>query len=233
MYRQACRSALLALLLVSPGVFAENPAGLADNVRYMSMGDSFAAGKGAIPVTQGFVYLLYHSGTFAPITNTTFANAAVPTTTSKDVLNYQYPQAAKFRPHVVTIQTGGNDLGKILGGANPDTVLAEFASNMHQVMCGLKTMLGPQVLVIVGNQPDFPWLSVNNPAVGQTIVRANQMLAAEAQACGAKVADNYKAFQGHESYYLYYRHGADPNEPHPTNAGYRAMAKAFEDAAKQ
>jgi hypothetical protein len=52
------RAALVALAIASTAVFAGPPAGLDDNVRYLSMGDSMSAGKGAIPVTQGFAYLL-------------------------------------------------------------------------------------------------------------------------------------------------------------------------------
>jgi lysophospholipase L1-like esterase len=62
---------------------------------------------------------------------------------------------------------------------------------------------------------------------------ANAVLATAAQTCGARVADVFTAFDGKNGLFLYYRNGADPNEGHPTNAGYRVMAKAFEDAANQ
>ena len=228
--------ALTALLLASSSAFAGNPAGLADNIRYLSIGDSFAAGKGAIPNTQGFAYLLYQNGTFGSISNVTFNQAAMGGTTSADVLAHQVPQVKRFKPHVITLYVGGNDLQRILRGEPANVVLQEFLSNMTGILCTLKKEMlsqGIEGMIIVGNQPDFPWLSASNPEVRQLIILANGLLAEVAQACDARVADVFSAFRGQEAYYLHYREGADPNEPHPTNAGYRAMAKAFEDAANR
>lgn len=235
MSRHIRRAALLAVLLASSGAFADNPATLADNVRYLSMGDSFAAGKGAIPVTQGYAYLLYQGGTFGSITNMTFANAAVGGTTSADVLNYQVPQVIRFKPHVVTMMVGGNDLQRILGGVDPTTVVTQFIGNMGNVLCGIKSTMQAQGIdakIIVANQPDFPWLSAADPRVRQVIMTMNQLLAGVAQTCGARIADVFTAFEGRPELFLHYRTGASPNEPHPTNVGHRVIAKAFEDAAQ-
>ena len=62
------------------------------------MGDSLAAGFGAIPVTQGDAYLLYREGTFDVMTNTSFANAGMPKATSGDVLAFQVPEAVNIFP---------------------------------------------------------------------------------------------------------------------------------------
>jgi lysophospholipase L1-like esterase len=230
------RGALFGLLFTSSAVFAGNPASLDDNVRYLSMGDSYAAGKGAIPVTSGYAYLLYHGGIFASITETTFANSAVPGTTSADVLAYQVPQVIRFKPHVVTMSVGTNDLKKILAGANATTVLTQLGLNMTNILCTLRDTMAAQgitVLTIVGNYPDYPWISASRPEVRVLMQQANVVLASAAQTCGARVADVFTAFDGKEGLFLYYRNGADPGEGHPTNAGYRVMAKAFEDAANQ
>jgi lysophospholipase L1-like esterase len=233
--RKIIGSTVLALVLAGAGAYAGQPAGLGDNLRYLSLGDSFAAGKGAIPVTQGYAYLLYHEGTFASLTGTTFANAAVGGTTSSDVLAYQVPQVIRFKPHVVTIYAGLNDLQKLFGGADPNTVLQQLGSNMTQIMCGIKATMqsqGIDPLVIVGNLPDMPWLSEARPEVRVVIMLANQIIAAAANGCGARVADVFNAFEGRKELFLQYRQGADPNEPHPNNVGYRVMAKAFKDAAR-
>ena len=58
--------------------FAELPWQSDQHTRYMALGDSLAAGYGAIPVTQGYPYLLYGSGVFDTLPNTLFANASVP-----------------------------------------------------------------------------------------------------------------------------------------------------------
>ena len=62
--------ALGASLLFPMGVSAEVPWQFADNTRYMAMGDSLAAGYGAIPATQGYAYLLFKQGVFDKIPNT-------------------------------------------------------------------------------------------------------------------------------------------------------------------
>jgi lysophospholipase L1-like esterase len=111
MFANVRRFALIALAAASSAVLAEPPASLDDNVRYLAMGDSLSAGKGAVPVTQGYAYLLYQEGLFGSIATTTFANAAIPGTWSKDVRDHQVPQAiSAFEPQVITMTVGGNDL---------------------------------------------------------------------------------------------------------------------------
>ena len=51
-----------------------------------------------------------------------------------------------------------------------------------------------------------------------------------AAAFGMPVADVYGAFKDRSGLLLIERHGAGQYEVHPTNAGYRAMARAFEAA---
>lgn len=51
-----------------------------------------------------------------------------------------------------------------------------------------------------------------------------------AAAFGVPVADVYGAFKDRSGLLLIERHGAGQYEVHPTNAGYRAMARAFEAA---
>lgn len=200
----------------------------------MSIGDSFAAGKGAIPVTSGFAYLLYQEGVFGSITNVTFANSAVPGSLSEDVLAWQVPAAIKsFKPQVVTVFIGGNDLQKILRGTPAATVLAAYGQNLNGILCGLRDGIKPSPFVIVANQPDFPWLTEGNPMIRVMIMQMNVITSTVAQACGAKVADVFTAFDGRTGLFLHERNGVAPNEPHPTNLGYRVIAKAFEDAASQ
>ncbi|MDH3413482.1 MAG: GDSL-type esterase/lipase family protein, partial [Gammaproteobacteria bacterium] len=130
---------------------AEPPWIFGDDTRYMALGDSLAAGYGAQPVTQGYVYRLYKRGVFDTTPNTLFANAAVPGATSNDVLLYQVPQAVQlFQPHVITITVGGNDLLSILEGADPGTVLTQFQNNLVAILASLRAGL-PDSEIIVGN----------------------------------------------------------------------------------
>jgi lysophospholipase L1-like esterase len=107
---------------------------------------------------------------------------------------------------------------------------------MTSILCTLRGTMAAQgidVLINAGNYPDYPWISAVKPEVRVLMQTANAILASAAQTCGARVADVFTAFDGKNGLFLYYREGADPNEGHPTNAGYRVMAKAFEDAANQ
>jgi lysophospholipase L1-like esterase len=228
MPKNILRYGFLILVLAAGFVRAEQPWTFSNNTRYLALGDSLAAGFGAIPTTQGYAYLLYQKGTFDQTTNTIFANAAVPGATSSDVLAYQVPQAITlFQPHVVTLSVGGNDLLRILGGADPVQVLTQFQGNLAQILCGLRQAL-PVSRIYIHNLYDIPEITENVPGGLQAILTFNVIVAAVAQACGASVADVYSAFSGRTGLLLVERNGAGQFEVHPTNAGYRAIAAAFE-----
>jgi lysophospholipase L1-like esterase len=220
----------LAILVAVVGVArAEPPATLGDNTQYLAMGDSLAAGKGALPTTQGYAYLLYQKGTFDSITNTTFANIGIPGATSADVLAYQVPQAVSgiFAPHVITLSVGGNDLIAILGGADPTAVLGQFQANLGQVLCGLRATY-PQARIYTHNLYDIPQITANVPGGLQVIQTFNAIMAGVAQACHVSVADVYSAFSGRTGLLLIERNRAGQFEVHPTDAGHRVIAQAFE-----
>jgi lysophospholipase L1-like esterase len=226
-------------LLLPATVRAELPWQFDQHTTYMAMGDSIAAGWGAVPTTQGYTYLLYQGGVFDTAPNTIFCNAAVPGATSADVLAYQVPQALRhpddFKPDVITLTVGGNDLLSILKtGADPSVVLQTFAGNLTQILTQLKTSL-PDARIYVSNQYAIPEIAAAAPGLDQVIAAFNQIVAGVAGAFGVPVADVFTAFGGFEGrggLLLIDRQGADPFQPHPTNAGYRVMERAFEAAAK-
>ena len=229
MLKIALRLFLVLGLMLAGFARADVPWTFSDNTRYMSLGDSLAAGYGALPTTQGYAYLLYRQGVYDQITNTLFANAAVPGATSGDVLAYQVPQAiTRFQPSVMTLSVGGNDLLRILNGADPFQVLGEFQANLGQILCGLRQAL-PQSRIYLHNLYDVPEITANVPGGLQAILGFNAVIAGVAQACGASVADVYTAFSGRTGLLLIERNGAGQFEVHPTNAGYRAIANAFKE----
>ena len=128
--------ALGAVLLFPLGVFAEVPWQFADNTRYMAMGDSLAAGYGAVPATQGYAYLLYREGVFDKVPNTLLSNVGLIGATSEDVLNYQVPLAIDvYHPTVITLTVGGNDLVGILADPNAaPQILDNFAKNLKAIL---------------------------------------------------------------------------------------------------
>ena len=212
-----------ASLLFPVGVSAEVPWQFADNTRYMAMGDSLAAGYGAVPATQGYVYLLYKEGVFDKIPNTLLSNVGLIGATSQDVLDKQVPLAINpFMPTVITLTVGGNDLTSILTGADPETVLENFQSNLTNIFMELRTEL-PEAEIYVSNLYDIPEI----PGATDVILVFNGIVDGVASGFGVPVADVFSAFEGRKGLRLIQRNGADQFEVHPSNAGHRAMAKAF------
>lgn len=218
---------VFSLAMAAPAA-ADLPWQFGDNTRYMALGDSLAAGYGAVPATQGYVYLLYKGGAFDKVTNTLLSNAGVPGVTSRQVLEHQVPQAIEsFRPTVITLTVGGNDLLRILQGANAGQVLSEFQANFTLILQNLRTAL-PDARIVVSNLYTIPQI----PGADQVVPVFNQIVAGVASAFNVPVADVYSAFQGRHGLLLIERPGAAPDEVHPTNAGYRVIAQAFEAAAR-
>lgn len=215
-----------ASLLFPVGVSAEVPWQFADNTRYMAMGDSLAAGYGAVPATQGYVYLLYKEGVFDKIPNTLLSNVGLIGATSQDVLEKQVPLAINpFMPTVITLTIGGNDLTSILTGADPETVLGNFQSNLTNIFMELRTKL-PKAEIYISNLYDIPEI----PGATDVILVFNGIVDGVASGFGVPVADVFSAFEGRKGLRLIQRNGADQFEVHPSNAGHRAMAKAFKAA---
>jgi len=214
---------LLIITLVPVGVSAEVPWQFADNTRYMAMGDSLVAGYGAIPATQGYAYLLYKEGVFDKIPNTLLSNVGLIGATSQDVLDKQVPLAIDpFVPTVITLTVGGNDLASILTGADPATVLGNFQANLTNILFQLRTAL-PEAEIYVSNLYDIPEI----PGATPVVLLFNGIVDGVASAFGVPVADVFSAFEGRKGLRLIQRNGADQFEVHPSNAGHRAMAKAF------
>jgi lysophospholipase L1-like esterase len=233
-HRTAIAFLFLTVLLMAPAAGAQYWVSFADHTRYMALGDSLSAGYAAHPATQGFVYGLYQGGVIDTVNHTLFCNTGVPGATSADVLAYQVPQVGLFfadtgTPYrkVLTITVGGNDLLQVLGGADPTAVMTQFGGNLAAILQGLATTF-PDAQIYVANQY-APRLGVPNEA--QLIATANQVIQQIVEAFPtATLVDIFSAFDGRSGLLLVEKHGADPFQVHPTNAGYRVMEKAFADA---
>jgi lysophospholipase L1-like esterase len=230
---------LILLCLVLPSVaFAALPA-VDPSVRYMSLGDSLAAGYKAQPAIKGYSYQLYLHEIFGTIPNTLFDNAAVPGATSGDVLNFQIPQVHLFDPTIVTMSVGGNDLLGLLGSANPvqaaPAVLQRFAANLSGILGNLCYGMPTGGKIYLQNLytiPDIPGADSVVPLFNQTMLQVVGSLQGLG-GCRDKtlaVADVYTAFLGHPEFLLieqYEKRGIQVLEPHPTNKGYEAIEDAF------
>lgn len=102
---------LLAVVLTPALAFAQ--VNFPKHGYYVGMGDSVAAGEGALPVTKGYVYRLYDEGVFGKLQEMDFSNVAIRGGRSWDLRDHQAPQVLcaepEQRPTVVTITAGAND----------------------------------------------------------------------------------------------------------------------------
>jgi lysophospholipase L1-like esterase len=224
---------LLVSLAVTP-LLAKQPWVNDDDLRYMALGDSLAAGFAANPATQGYVYRLYAQNVFAPTPSVLFSNSAVPGATSTDILLYQVPQVPRFVPDVVTLSAGGNDLLAILGGADPGAVLTTFQLNLTDIVTTLCSA-DPPPTVIVANQYTIPEIIDSIPDADFILDQFNVIVdgvvaGVQATGCDVRVADVYSAFLGRSGLLLIEKKGASPFEVHLTNAGHGVMADAFREA---
>jgi len=223
-------SVIVALgLALTPAIArAELPWDTDAHTRYAALGDSLAAGFGAVPVTQGYVYQLYQHGVFDKVPNTILANLGVPGATSQFVLDYQVPQICTnlfFQPDAITLNVGGNDLLTILSGADPQVVLATFQSNLAQIL-GTLQACAPDARIYVANQYAIPEIPGTDPLIDAL----NAIIGGVAGALNVPVADVHTAFAGGSGLLLIERHGADQFQVHPTNAGYGVIYSAFRAA---
>lgn len=236
-----CCKSIFFLLLLLPILAAAALPPVEARVRYMALGDSLAAGYKAMPATKGYVYQLYLGEVFGRLTETVFANAAVPGATSDDLLNFQLPQVRRFRPTVLTLSIGGNDLLALLGDVPPSeaqvlAALNRFAGNLGQTLASLCFQLpaGGQVYlhnlyVIPELPPTAAVVPLFNAALGRIVASVRQL-----PECGDKtiaVADVFGAFAGRDGLLLierFEKKGFENTfEVHPTNQGHRVIEEAF------
>jgi lysophospholipase L1-like esterase len=229
--------ALLSIVAFPPAAVTEVPWQFENDTRYIVMGDSLGAGYGAIPQTQGYAYLLYKQGAFDQIKSTLLTNASVIGMTSDDVLDYQVPQAIKFGPEKVTLTVGGNDLFKIVLGADPFEVLMQYQENLFNILTQLCEGADEYIDIFVANLYSVP-LPVDG--VETVILEFNQIVDEVSEvvdyyndSCSVFVADLYSEFDGQTGLLLIERNNVEPFQIHPTNAGHRAIAEAFLKAIEQ
>src|SRR5262245_3928598 len=112
MLRIGTIASLAFTLIAAPGVVSAQ-INFEKTGYYVGMGDSVAAGEGAMPVTGGYVYDLYTHGVFGATRDMDFASVALRGARSWELRENQVAQVLcaepALRPTVLTITAGAND----------------------------------------------------------------------------------------------------------------------------
>lgn len=147
--------ALVLLALFAPGT-ASAQINFEKTGYYLSIGDSVAAGEGALPVTHGFAYQLYHRGVFGRMQVMDFSNIGIKGATADEIQMLQVPEALCIQPprigvapSVITLTAGANDFFAYIATngipANPmidipivaDAIAAKVANIIRSLVFGM------------------------------------------------------------------------------------------------
>lgn len=221
---------------------------------YVGMGDSIAAGEGAMPVTGGYVYDLYNQGLFGRRQETDFANIAVRGARSWDLRDHQVAQVLcaepAQRPTVVTITAGANDFFR--GDFNVPAIALRVVDSINVLLnndsglvaspvldpvTGLPCRALEDVTILVSNyyripHPDPATAALLDSALSGFDQALRAFLPTLSVPPGSRVGlvDLYSASAGHQGLVLIERRlGVTPFdfEVHPTNLGHTFIADQF------
>lgn len=149
-------------------------------MRYLALGDSFTIGTGsseqqAFPARLKALLEKKKKGA-SPIA---LLNLAVNGYSTQELIDSELPVADQFRPTLVTLAIGAND---IVRGRSPD----DYRANLKKIFAAI-----PAKLCVAIPQPDWSRSPVakafgDPDALQQQIVLYNQILEEEAKAAGAR-----------------------------------------------
>lgn len=251
------RSAAALVMLCMPAV-ASAQINFPKNGYYVAMGDSVAAGEGAMPVTNGYAYRLYEQGTFGQKQRIDFANSAVRGARSWELHDQQVAQVLcaepAQRPTVVTITAGANDF--LRGDINIPAIAFRVADAINLLLNNGSGFVGAPVLDPVTGRPCRPLTNVtilvsNYYRIPHPIPAISAQLDAALQGFdqalrfwvqqthvpqGSRVAivDLYAASEGRQGLVTIERRLGFSSpfdfDIHPTNLGHTVIAREFEAA---
>lgn len=186
---------------------------------YLALGTSDVIGVGAIPLTEGYVYLI-NQDLQVRIPGTFLITIGVPGARI-DSLREQVRLAKHFRGEadIATVWIGANDL---VHGDDP----SRFQSDLRQLIRSLQTSVS--TTVVIANLPDLTKLSafsaMSNPAVTLERVQAfNRAIEVEAPYVNASIVNVFGESSPDDFAF-------DEDGFHPTKAGHQRMARLFRKA---
>jgi len=213
--------AVAALLAVIAGCAQERAATLpADRnapILYVALGDSTVEGVGASGPSATYVSRV-HERLRAHYPRARVVNLGAGGATSADVRTEQVERAVAFRPQLVTLSVGPNDVTTRVS-------LADYERNVDTILHRLAEVGTP--VVVVNLMPDLTLTPrfAGRPeadAVGRRAVAFNDVLRRKAREYGAAVVDLYEASRA-EVPRQPWLVGADGY--HPSDAGYARWAE--------
>lgn len=173
---------------------------------YVALGDSAAQGIGASSIDRSYVHIISQAisrSTDRPVTTINLSRSGAKLA---DVLRDQIPQLAKFKPALITVDVGSNDI-------TAGTSQAEMVAGYTQLAKALQPYNAA-----MANIPDFMWGTQQrntndlNLAIREACARYNLQLADLHTTTNRKMWGwNEFAVDGF----------------HPSNAGYKTWASAF------
>jgi hypothetical protein len=248
-------AAAISVMTVMPAL-ASAQINFAKDGYYVAMGDSVAAGEGAMPVTNGYAYELYEQSTFGAKQQTDFANLAVRGGRSWELRDHQVAQVLcaepAQRPTVVTITAGANDF--LRGDVNVPAIAARVVESIHLLLNNDSALTGAPALDPVTGMPcralaNVTILVSNYYHIPHPVPQVSAQLEAALQGFdqalrfwlqfvnvpqGSRVAlvDLYSASEGQQGLVTVERRlgydGPADFDVHPTNLGHSFIAREFE-----
>ena len=183
---------------------------------YLAIGASDVMGVGAVPLTEGYVYLVSQD-LEQRIPGTFLINLGIPGARI-DALSEQVRLARHFggEADVATVWIGANDL---IHGVDPSRFQSDLRTLLRRVQSSLSKV------VVIATLPDLtqlPAFSANpNPAVTLARVQAfNRAIEVEAPYVSASIVNAFHDTAPADFVF-------DGDGFHPTKAGHRRMADLF------
>jgi lysophospholipase L1-like esterase len=202
----------ICLLLTACGGTKERPI----NFIYLALGASDTTGVGALPLTEGYAYLIARE-LDRQIHGVFLVDLGVPGARI-DLIKEQARVAKQLRTKadVVTLWTGGNDL---VNGDDPK----QFQEQLRGLLGIVKEDISRTI--VVANLPDLTTLprfrTSPNPSVTPARIDAfNRAIAEETRLAGGALVDLHASPVREDLVF-------DVDGFHPNNAGHREIARQF------
>ncbi|REJ13981.1 MAG: hypothetical protein C6W57_15180 [Caldibacillus debilis] len=236
-------SLFLILFLLSPQHHLKPAAAGKNPVYYVALGNSLAAGyqNDGTKTGKGYPYFI-QKGLAEKGYSVELVNAGVGGYTTDDVLQQLMQDAGGILGSIqqadfITIDAGANDLLKAIDVTkiNPNdpeqlqqamnaalAVLQRVESNMKTILAKLKERNQTADIYVMGYYNALPYLENMQSLVVPIIQLLNQKIENAAGEYGAAFIPTFDLFAGRYPEYL-----PNPNDIHPNEAGYQAIAARF------